>query len=296
MKKIENVLKKIEPGNINNLSSEFYTLIPHAFGRNIPPPINNIPLLQSKLAMLEALADIEIASSLMKQGDITENPIDSHYKNLHCSIAPLPKGTEIYNLLEKFVIQGHGPTHTTYTLEVMDIYQVYREVEEERYKKYSVLPNRMLLWHGSRLTNWVGILSQGLRIAPPEAPVTGYMFGKGVYFADICTKSANYCCTNRTNNTGVMLLCEVALGKTFDLFGAQYMDKPQAGTDSTKGVGKNAPDPAETVMLSDGVAVPIGKSVATGVTATTLLYNEFIVYDVAQLKIKYLFLMKFNYK
>ena len=33
----------------------------------------------------------------------------------------------------------------------------------------------MLLWHGSRLSNWVGILSQGLRIAPPEAPVTGYM-------------------------------------------------------------------------------------------------------------------------
>ena len=33
----------------------------------------------------------------------------------------------------------------------------------------------MLLWHGSRLTNWVGILNQGLRIAPPEAPVTGYM-------------------------------------------------------------------------------------------------------------------------
>lgn len=35
--------------------------------------------------------------------------------------------------------------------------------------------DRQLLWHGSRLTNWVGILSQGLRIAPPEAPVTGYM-------------------------------------------------------------------------------------------------------------------------
>lgn len=34
-------------------------------------------------------------------------------------------------------------------------------------------------WHGSRLTNWVGILSQGLRIAPPEAPKTGYRFGKG---------------------------------------------------------------------------------------------------------------------
>lgn len=36
---------------------------------------------------------------------------------------------------------------------------------------------RTLLWHGSRLSNWVGILSQGLRVAPPEAPVTGYMVG-----------------------------------------------------------------------------------------------------------------------
>jgi poly [ADP-ribose] polymerase len=70
----------------------------------------------------------------------------------------------------------------------------------------------MLLWHGSRLTNFVGILSQGLRIAPPEAPVTGYMFGKGVYFADMSSKSANYCFTSKENNTGILLLCEVALG------------------------------------------------------------------------------------
>jgi hypothetical protein len=28
------------------------------------------------------------------------------------------------------------------------------------------LANKMLLWHGSRLTNYVGILSKGLKIAP----------------------------------------------------------------------------------------------------------------------------------
>ena len=49
-------------------------------------------------------------------------------------------------------------------------------------------------------------LIQGLRIAPPEAPVTGYMFGKGIYFADMVSKSANYCCTNRTNNNGEYFL------------------------------------------------------------------------------------------
>ncbi len=54
--------------------------------------------------------------------------------------------------------------------------------------------------------------SQGLRIAPPEAPVTGYMFGKGIYFADMVSKSANYCHTSRSDSEGLLLLCEVALG------------------------------------------------------------------------------------
>jgi poly [ADP-ribose] polymerase 2/3/4 len=70
----------------------------------------------------------------------------------------------------------------------------------------------MLLWHGSRFSNFVGILSQGLRIAPPEAPKTGYLFGKGVYFADMAGKSARYCCSNLSDNVGLFLLCEVALG------------------------------------------------------------------------------------
>lgn len=52
-----------------------------------------------------------------------------------------------------------------------------------------------------------GIL--GLRIAPPEAPATGYMFGKGVYFADMFSKSANYCYASNALTTGVLLLCEV---------------------------------------------------------------------------------------
>lgn len=50
------------------------------------------------------------------------------------------------------------------------------------------------------MSNVAGILSQGLRIAPPEAPVSGYMFGKGVYFADMASKSANYTYAYNTNN------------------------------------------------------------------------------------------------
>src|SRR5271163_773631 len=40
----------------------------------------------------------------------------------------------------------------------------------------------MLMFHGTRATNVLGILSQGLKIALLEAPTSGYMFGKGIFF------------------------------------------------------------------------------------------------------------------
>jgi poly [ADP-ribose] polymerase len=59
----------------------------------------------------------------------------------------------------------HAATHRSYELELVDLFELHSEIEKERYTKD--IPNKMLLWHGSRLTNFVGILSQGLRIAPP---------------------------------------------------------------------------------------------------------------------------------
>ena len=38
------------------------------------------------------------------------------------------------------------------------------------------------------------------------------MFGKGVYFADMVSKSANYCKATKDDNVGLLLLCDVALG------------------------------------------------------------------------------------
>lgn len=46
------------------------------------------------------------------------------------------------------------------------------------------------------------------------------MFGKGIYFADMVSKSAGYCCTSASNNVGFLLLSDVALGSTHDLLGA----------------------------------------------------------------------------
>ena len=56
----------------------------------------------------------------------------------------------------------------------------------------------------------------GLQIAPPTAQLHGWAFGKGLYFADMFTKSANYCCAynyGQATTDSYMLICEIALGK-----------------------------------------------------------------------------------
>eukprot|EP00964_Phaeocystis_antarctica_P152049 scaffold119809_cov42-Phaeocystis_antarctica.AAC.1 len=122
------------------------------------------------------------------------HPVDLRYKQLGAELTPVERGGELHALLESYLQKTHASTHSTYTLELDQAFEVEREGEAKAFKDVG---NRQLLWHGSRLTNWCGILSQGLRIAPPEAPATGYMFGKGVYFADCSSKSANYCFANK---------------------------------------------------------------------------------------------------
>ena len=48
------------------------------------------------------------------------------------------------------------------------------------------------------------------------------MFGKGVYFADMVSKSANYCGTSYVNEVGCILLGDVALGDMNVKYDADY--------------------------------------------------------------------------
>lgn len=110
------------------------------------------------------------------------------------------------------------------------------------------------------------------------------------------SKSANYCFTSDSNPTGLMLLCEVALGDMYEQTQAYYVTTLPKGKNSTKGCGRTAPSASDTHVMSDGVEVPLGKPVDSGVKASSLLYNEYIVYDVNQIKMKYLLRIKFDYK
>eukprot|EP01119_Soliformovum_irregulare_P009644 TRINITY_DN2316_c0_g2_i1.p1 TRINITY_DN2316_c0_g2~~TRINITY_DN2316_c0_g2_i1.p1 ORF type:complete len:946 (+),score=391.25 TRINITY_DN2316_c0_g2_i1:86-2923(+) len=282
---------------MKDLTARFYTVIPHDFGNHSPPVIQEIEEVSKKIQLLDTLLDLEIAAEVMEAGKVFEtDPSERNYKALKLDMKPVEKDSDLYKMLETYANQSHDRKYfSRFDFKVEDILAVDREGEQEKFDPWAKTENRTLLWHGSRLTNWVGILSTGLRIAPPEAPKTGYRFGKGVYFADIISKSASYCFTSNENPTGVMLLAEVALGETNDLKKDEYMEKAPAGFHSTKALGMTIPNPKEDREIPENVRVPMGKPVSSGLK-TACSHNEFIVYDTRQIRIRYVLKLKFSHE
>lgn len=235
---------------VENLSNSFYSLIPHAFGRNRPPIIQTQPMVKQEIELLESLSDMKDAALIMKMdkaGDDDIHPLDKQFQGLKMDeMEPLDQSSTEFSHLKEYLMETRGHTHNA-NYKVESIFRIERQGEKDRYdSNYGKnAKNRRLLWHGSRATNFGGILSQGLRIAPPEAPVSGYMFGKGIYLADMSSKSANYCCSFLSDNTALLLLCEAELGDPMqELTNASYNageDAKKKGMLSTWGKGSHGP-------------------------------------------------------
>jgi poly [ADP-ribose] polymerase 1 len=177
---------------------------------------------------------------------------------------------------------------------IVQIFEISRLGEFSHYQPTIKYGNRRLLWHGTRLSNVASILTHGLQIAPANAPHTGHMFGKGVYFADCVSKSAQYLSlgTMGTGGTGghgacgVLFVCEVSLGMMYGCTASQYITKLPDGFHSVWGKGQHIPDPSGCVNVGD-VEIPCGHLIPCP-TGGTLQYNEYIVYDISQIHMRYM--------
>ncbi|PLB54116.1 poly polymerase [Aspergillus steynii IBT 23096] len=286
-----------------DLSNQYFTVIPHVFGRHRPPVLNTDAQIKKEIELLEALTDMEVANDIMKESrdEDTIHQLDRQFQSLGLQeMTALDHKSTEFSELSSYLLQSRGSTHH-YRYNIVNIFRIERNGEEDRFQNspYSTRnpSNRRLLWHGSRSTNYGGILSQGLRIAPPEAPVSGYMFGKGVYFADMSTKSAGYCCSSSSANMGLLLLCDVELGDPMhELDHSSYNageEAKQVGKIATLGRGSSVPadwkDAGCVHPDLKGVQMPNVTEGSKSVTANCLYYNEYIVYDVSQIRQRYLF-------
>ncbi|KAJ7316715.1 hypothetical protein JRQ81_002877 [Phrynocephalus forsythii] len=283
---------------LEELSSRFYTIIPHNFGRNRPPPINTQEVIQAKKDMLLVLADIELAQSLQAQKKDEEeeieievpHPLDKNYRLLKCDLTLVDPTSEDYKLIETYVEKTGGDYRK---LKVLNIWKVNREGEASRFKAHDCLENRRLLWHGTNVAVIAAILKSGLRIMPHS----GGRVGKGLYFASDNSKSAGYVCPT-SQRIGIMFLNEVALGKEYRIVHDDHtLRKPPDGYDSVLACGRTEPDPAhDKVIILDGKKVLVSQGKAIPMPQyknSSFFQSEYLIYQESQCCIRYLVQLQF---
>lgn len=289
----------IDSGNrakMSQISSTFYTVIPHSFGRQVPPVIDTREKLQEKIDMLHVLGDIEIAQRLLetkKDANATEvdHPTDVNYQSLQADLKPLDRAGNEFKVVNTYLNNTQWGN-----LKLLDVWSVNRHGEDKRFKAHDKLDNRRLLWHGTNVAVVAAILKSGLRIMPHS----GGRVGRGIYLASENAKSAGYVgtTTDKGKRVGIMFLVEAALGKEHTITMDDWrLTAAPKGFDSIVARGYGEPDPKkDTTLTIDGkkVAVPQGKRIdQPQYKGSRFDKSEYLLYQESQHRIRYVLMLQF---
>lgn len=275
---------------VSECSSRYYEIMPcqeDALATSIKA-FDQVGDVNVEITRLRLLSDIMETYKMLlgaKRAQATQNPLEYCYHALQVRLAPLQPVDPERQLIHRYFFGGLR-SYDRQRYRISNVFEVERCGETQRFN--DLMEDRPdlramqthLLWHGTKRTNLMGILSQGLRVAPPEAPHHGYAYGKGLYFANVAEKSLNYCdaayalpildksgkpdrSTTKTREVHYMLLCEVSLGNPTELtaIAAWGTDPlPREGMDSVKALAMHNPDPRGTIVSPKcGAKLHMGK-------------------------------------
>lgn len=269
-------LFKKKPRNLRaqleEMSGEFYSAIPHRIGRTrdaiAAAVIDSTEAFGQKQETLQLMRDMLQVSGDGKSGGgnvLYEAQVDAQYESLKAQLAWVDREDPQYREIAEYVVNSQVKSKS---VKVQNVYAVKRPGEWEQYRGGQI-GNERLLFHGSRISNWVGILSRGILM--PKLVVTmgvqrtdaGWL-GNGIYFGDAACTSCFYT-TPGKKKTRLMAVAKVALGKMKDYTKITYgLTAPPAGYDSCHGVRGNGKINSE---FSD---------------------DEYVIYDPAQHRQEYL--------
>lgn len=257
LKELGDAIKKQQDAKIRKLTSTYFSAIPHKLGFNVTGEvISNDSQIQQESDVLQLMHDsLEVGANAFIDGTAQK------YLELGVDIAHVHSKADEAQRISDLVINTAGKEHRfAQGFKVKNVFRVILPHDRGRFDKCPI-DNERELFHGSRNCNIVGILKRGLLIAPPEAPVSGYMFDKGVYFADKSTKSLQYSMKsfggyNHDNSKCYLFVVRVKLGKQLVLQTACY--------------------DAASRCKKEGYDSTLGKA------GRSLLNNEYITYQLEQ--------------
>lgn len=256
LNQIEEALKNNDTRNIDILTNQFYAIIPKSFGRTANYSklrIDTFDKILDKRELLDVIASVvQVQSSL-------ESQIEQKYAALGIKLRYVEPSESEYQRVRSKIEGTQGNTHH-FKIKVKNIFEVQDMTGYRNFNPYNVPV--MELFHGTRKENVLGIMQKGILIKPSTAVHAGSMFGAGAYFADCSTKSAQYTdgFNNVRNQDQYFFVCDVATGKI-----KEYMD-------------------AQPSLRS----APNGYHSVKGCAGRSLRYNEYIVFNTNQVRIRYI--------
>jgi poly [ADP-ribose] polymerase len=299
---IEDYLKAGGGKDLARLCGQFYTYIPHNFGR-AKAPLLTLADIAAKKQMLNVIGDVGAAVQSEQAsggggaagGGVVPAAIDSKYASLGCSLTPVDPASATFKLIQTYTENTQGSRKCR----VLEAFAVERA---DGFDAHSALGNRKLLWHGTNVAVVAAILKSGLRIMPHS----GGRVGSGIYLASENGKSAGY--VTAQGHNGVMFLCEAVLGKQHFItrdgqVGHSDKDPVSArGCHSVLAVGSTEPDPAaDATVVFDGhsVVVPQGKVGPNALLkehggSSSYSQSEYLVYKESQVRIRYVLKLHFE--
>jgi poly [ADP-ribose] polymerase len=220
---------------LTRLSGEFYSVIPHRLGRTRAAieasVIDNIAAFEEKQQTLQLMRDMMSVQNVLFEADV-----DARAKALGCEIGFVEPKEARFSELADMVVKSQIKTKS---VKVKNIFTVRRGGEHETFQ--SEIPNQRLLFHGSRIKNWAGILSRGL-LMPKVAVQMGVhrsdegWLGNGIYFGDAACASTFYTTPGKAG-TRLMALALVALGEMKEYTRISYgLSAPPPGYHSCHGL------------------------------------------------------------
>jgi len=223
----------------NRTLNDYLRLIPHDVGMTKITPKLVFPNTQTVIAENDLLDGLETSFI-----DVTTKPTKK--TKTKAKAAPkvfdveltLVEDKKIISMVRNLYQKTRKSMHTSNSLSVHAVYTVRIASMAAAFEKYGAsLKDIRQLWHGTKASNLLSILRQGLIIpSSGSGHVTGRMYGDGIYASSVSTKALNYATSfwgsgGSTDRT-FMFLLDMAMGKYFDAdtWGGHY---PRSGTDST---------------------------------------------------------------
>ncbi|ORZ03584.1 poly polymerase catalytic domain-domain-containing protein [Syncephalastrum racemosum] len=281
-------------------STAYYRLLPRANDKKRGiSALHNKSTIDEEMGRLNNVSYVNFAAQVVlaaRHHAREINPLDYSYRALQCGFEYMPKETVDFTMVSEYLrTTAKQRAHW----QVEHLFKVDRFEERERFSPYANTANRMLLWHGSHVANFMGILKQGLRPKPAAAGHNGSLYGNGIYFADMFCKSISYAGQKEQHKGYALLaLCEVALGNECEMTYHNRLQFEEGDYQSVKGLGEEGPNPANIIYDDSGVKIPMGPSIKYDYsrrevyTRPLVNMNEYVVYDESRVRIRYLVLVR----